>query len=314
MIMQKFVDRLARHFISSTGLLERLNQLSAVTTDVYQQVADIQLHRNLYVDRGTQILLRLKYQELAAHGKRLPFDQVEFRNYSQNGEDGVLWYVFSLLGETNKVCVEICASNGIQCNCANLLINHGWTGLLVDGNSTYVAMGREYYARHPDTFIFPPKFAKAWVTAENVNQILSDNGVCGEVDLLSLDIDGMDYWVWQAMTAIRPRVVIAEIQTIWGADASVTVPYSADFTTELVDGFGVYCGASLPAFVKLAKTKDYRLVGAQRYGFNAIFVRNDVGADVLPEVDPEDCLRHPFAAWTREALLPGVVDREWLKV
>src|SRR5207253_7554208 len=83
------------------------------------------------VDRGTQILLRIKYRELTAQGRLLPFDDVEFRNYSQNGEDGILWYLFSVIGESNKVWVEICAADGIQCNCANLIINHGWTALLV---------------------------------------------------------------------------------------------------------------------------------------------------------------------------------------
>jgi len=152
------------------------------------------------------------------------------------------------------------------------------------------------------------------VTPENIEHVLRENDVCGEPDLLSLHVDGMDFWIWKALSAFRPRVVIADVQTIWGADASVTVPYRSDFAKEFVDGFGVYCGASLPAMVKLARSKDYRLVGAQRYGFNAVFVRNDVGVGVLPEVQPEDCFHHPFVAWTRETFLSSVADREWVQV
>jgi len=83
------------------------------------------LHIRNSVDKGTQILLSLKYRELAFAQSSLPFDEVEFRNYSQNGEDGILLYIFSLIGTTNKRCVEVCAGNGIECNCSNLIINHG---------------------------------------------------------------------------------------------------------------------------------------------------------------------------------------------
>jgi hypothetical protein len=185
----------------------------------------------------------------------LSFDEVEFRNHSQNGEDGILWYVFSLIGTTKKECVEICAGDGTQCNCANLIINHGWTGLLFDGDARSISAGQVFYRSHPDTFTYPPKLVHAWVTAENVNDLISANGFRGEVDLLSLDIDGVDYWVWKAIDAVAPRVVIAEVQAIWGCQTSVTVPYSPDFKAEFVQGFGVYSGASLPALVKLGKEK-----------------------------------------------------------
>lgn len=210
-----------------------------------------------YVDRGTQRLLAMKYQEHFANGhKCFDFDEVEFRNHSQNGEDGILWYIFSLIGNTNKRCVEICAADGTQCNCANLIINHGWTGLLFDGDANLVKRGQDYFRRHPDTFVYPPKLVHAWITADNVNSLIAANGMTGEIDLLSLDMDGVDYWVWKAIDAISPRVVVAEIQSLWRWEASVTVPYAPDFRAEFLDGFGLYAGASLPAFVKLGEKKD----------------------------------------------------------
>jgi hypothetical protein len=268
----------------------------------------------LRVDRGTQILLALKYRELASQAVRCSFDDVEFRNYSQNGEDGILWYVFSIIGTTNKRSVEICAGSGEQCNTSNLIIDHGWTGMLCDGSEANVARGRELFASHPDTFQFPPRFVHAWITAENVDALIRDNGFGGEIDLLSLDIDGVDYWIWNAIEVASPRVVIAEVQAIWGVERSVTVPYSPDFRAGFHKGFGIYSGASLPAFVKLAAKKGYRLVGCQRYGYNAVFLRNDVGRAEFPEIQARDCFNHPFARWVYEELRPLVVDKEWIDV
>jgi hypothetical protein len=107
--------------------------------------------------RESQILLKFAYQQQKAAGGALPgLDDVEFRAYSQNGEDGILWYIFSVIGTTNKKCVEICAGDGVQCNIANLIVNHGWNGLLLDGDEKNVARGKAFYAQHPDTFNQPP--------------------------------------------------------------------------------------------------------------------------------------------------------------
>lgn len=267
-----------------------------------------------YVDRGTQQLLAMEYRALAEEGTALPFDEVEFRNHSQNGEDGILWYIFSLVGASNKKTVEICAADGLHCNSANLILNHGWTGLLVDGNGRLVRRGTVFYHHHPDTFIYPPKLVHSWVTAENVNSLLEAYGLSGEVDLLSLDMDGVEYWIWKAIEVISPRVVVAEVQSIWGSEVSVTVPYRPDFRGEFADGYAVYSGASLPAFVKLGREKGYRLVGCQRYGFNAFFLRNDVAPDFFPEVEAASCFSHPFAQWVAAELRPRVANREWIAV
>ena len=144
----------------------------AGVTGVPQQVERIS--RKIYhVDRGTQLLLAIKYKDLKERGTILRFDDVEFRNYSQNGEDGILLYVFSLIGTINKKCIEICAGDGLQCNCANLIINHGWTGLLFDGDPGHVSHGQRFYKNHPDTFTYPPRFVKAWITAEHVNELIA---------------------------------------------------------------------------------------------------------------------------------------------
>ncbi|MGA7497011.1 MAG: hypothetical protein WBX00_09805 [Isosphaeraceae bacterium] len=278
------------------------------------------LERVIHAPEGTaskasQLILANQYRALALQGGPLPgFQDVEFRAFSQNGEDGMLLYIFSLIGMGQRRCVEICAGDGIQCNTANLIINHGWHGLMFDGNDQLVERGRVFYSGLGDTFCFPPKLLNAWITRENINDLIREHGFAGPIDLLSLDIDGNDYWIWEAIDVVRPRVVIAETQCIWGSDRSVTVPYSKEFRTQFVDRFGIYCGASLPAFVKLGRKKGYRLVGVQNLGFNAVFLADEVGEELLPEVDAESCLDRPFVHWATRELLPKVQHYEWVEI
>ncbi|MBL9081548.1 MAG: hypothetical protein JNK76_07065 [Planctomycetales bacterium] len=245
------------------------------------------------VNKAAQIQLGLKYRELLYEKRPLPdLEDVEFRAYSQNGEDGLLLFLFTLIGTTNKRCVEICAGNGVECNTANLIINHGWDGLLFDGNGANVRAGRKFYATCPDTFALPPKFVKAWITTESVNQLIREHGFAGEVDLLSLDLDGNDYWIWEALDCVDPRAVILEYQNAWGPEQCVTQRYNPRFVWN--GELEAHVGASLPAFVKLARRKGYRLVGCQRYEFNAIFLRNGVGEELFPEIPVEACFRRPL--------------------
>src|SRR5262245_57737741 len=125
----------------------------------------------------SQILLRLQYQDLARRGGDLPcFADVEFRCYSQNCEDGILLFIFSLIGTTNRRVVEICAGDGVECNAANLIINHGWRGLLFDGDPVLIENGRAFYAACRTTFATPPTLVHTWITAETINPLIERNG------------------------------------------------------------------------------------------------------------------------------------------
>jgi hypothetical protein len=269
------------------------------------------------VCQATQVLLRLQYRQLRALGLPLPeLADVEFRCYSQNGEDGILLYLFSLLGTTNRKVVEMCAGNGIECNAANLLVNHGWQGLLIDGDPQQIAGGLKFYARCRTTLYDPPTLLAAWVTAENVNALIRHRRFDGEIDLLSLDLDGVDYWIWRALDCIRPRVVVAEFNSLLGPEKRLTIPYHADFRADLSKP-PHKVGASLSAFVHLGREKGYRLIGVQSMGFNAFFVRDGLGEDVLPEVSPHECfvrterLRGWNEGWMDEMWKDG---HEWQEV
>ena len=229
--------------------------------------------------------LILEYRRLAREGVSVPLADTEFRVFSQGGEDGILLYLFSVIGTTSRRIVEICAGDGIECHAANLIVHHGWQGLLVDGNPGLVARGRAFYAAARNTHLSPPAFDDAWVTAENVNDVAGRRGSRGEIDLLSLDLDGNDYWVLRALTVVKPRVIVLEFNALCGPEAAVSMSYRPDYRLDLT-ARPYKCGASLRAFVDLLRPRGYRLVGVHSLGFNAFFVRDGLGESLLPELTP----------------------------
>jgi len=242
------------------------------------------------------------------------FADVGFRAHSQFEEDGILLYLFSLIGFTNKKCVEICAGDGIECNTANLILNHQFSGLLFDGDAQNIAKAKQFYALHADSKHWPPTIVQAWITKGNINNLVRENGFEGEIDLLSLDIDGNDYWIWQALDTVNPRVVVLEFNHLWGPETSVTVPYADDFRAEATQFGFDYAGASLAAFIKLGKQKGFRFVGTNAIATNAFFVRDTVQHPWLPEADPKMFFDHPRAKFGMEKRLPAVRDKQWVKI
>jgi hypothetical protein len=263
----------------------------------------------------SQINLMLKYRELHRAGIQLRFEDVEFSAYSQNGEDGILLYLFSVLGTTNKIVLEVGSGDGIENNSANLIINHGWTAHLFDASAERVEAARTFYRSARQTRIWPPTMTCTRVTPATIDRTVKAAGLSGPIDLVSLDIDGIDYWVWDALTIVDPRVVVVEFNNLWPAEATLSVPNDPAFEPEYNSPCGAdFSGATLGAFVKLARRKGYRLVGSERYGFNAFFVKNCVGEDTLPEVAPESCLTHPYSVHARAVRSRGVLDRPWVEV
>lgn len=222
--------------------------------------------------------------------RNLPnLQETGFRVFSQFEEDGLLLYVFSILGMSNKCFIEIGADDGINSNCSNLYFNHGWHGLFIDGNKKSIQIGKRFYAKQPHPWMYKPKFLCAFVTKENINQLIKKEGFEGEIGLLSVDIDGNDYWIWDSLDIVSPQVVIIETHNEFGLN-NIVVPYNANYT--FPGKHPVYHGASPIAMTKLASKKGYRLIGANQYGFNFIFIRNDLLEKELPEVSVESVLTH----------------------
>ena len=292
-------------------LREVLDATSRVEMLEIEHFTGLHPRRNRALEKAAQLQLSLTYRELIAAGRPLPsFADAQLQFYSQSGEDGIIQLILAATGTQTRRTVEVCAGDGVECNSANLIVNHGWTGLLVDGGDEILTRGKRFYEDGAQTWYWPPVLKQAWVTRDNVNQLVTDAGFAGDVDLLTIDIDGMDYWVWEALDCVNSRVVIVEFNSGLGPDEALTVPYSENFQWEKGSQ---YLGASLAAMIKLGERKGYRFVGTNLYGFNAFFVRQDLAQESLPAADPRDAFFH--AAPTHStALRKELRTLDWTEV
>jgi len=243
-----------------------------------------------------QLQERLRvYRELLERGGPLPpLAETEFKVFSQNGEDGILLYLLALCGWEQRRFLEIGIQDGWECNCANLAKHLGWEGWFIEGNPTDAEAARENFRADPLLQYRKVKVVSSYVTKENLSGLLAEHEV-REVDLFSLDIDGMDWWVWQALEGLHPRVVVVEYNSAFGPERSVTVPYQPVFDRMEVTPGGLYYGASLQAFVRLGREKGYRFVGCNSSGVNAFFVREDMAPPLLAAADPAAAFRENTA-------------------
>ncbi len=249
-----------------------------------------------------------------------------FKVYSQADEDGIIQEIFDRIGETDRVFVEFGVETGTECNTAKLLVG-GWHGLWIEGLAASVeAIRRDFASFIDDRRLM---LQHRTVTAENINAAISEAGLGGAIDLLSIDIDGNDYWIWNAIEVIEPRVVVIEYNATLRPPLSLVMPYDP---AGRWDGSN-YFGASLEALVRLGGKKGYRIVGCSFSGVNAFFVRDDLCGDKFLAGDRGTALRTaalflqpvgraPGAAGslseglTRIAGRPrsGVMDRWWQSV
>lgn len=227
------------------------------------------------------------YQSVAAPdlSQKTAFRNAEFKIHSKHGCDGLLAYIFSKIGATNRTFVEIGVEDGRECNTADLSLNLGWQGLLIDGNEEWVNSAKDYYKEKLGNQAEKVKIVTCFVTAENINQLLIDKGFRDEIDLLSIDIDSNDYWLWRAIKVINPRVVVVEYNAAFGL-RPITIKYnsSPDFHYRKER---LYFGASVSALTNLAKEKGYILVACDCHGHDAYFIRKDAVKGKFVELFPE---------------------------
>lgn len=195
----------------------------------------------------------------------------EFKVFSQLGEDGIIQYLLGVLGELPHSFIEFGVETYRESNTRFLLRNNTWRGLVIDGSPHNVAAIK----RLPEYWQYDLTACASFITRDNINHLFADAGFTGEVGLLSIDIDGNDYWVWEAIEVVSPVVVVVEYNSVFGSEAAVSVPYSATFSRREAHYSNLYFGASLPALSHLATRKGYALIGCNSGGTNAFFVRTD---------------------------------------
>ena len=195
-----------------------------------------------------------------------------FKVYSQHDEDGIIQEILRRVGVSTRSFIEFGVETGVECNTAKLLIE-GWRGLWIEANAQACArIGALFDAYLKDRRL---TLRHSLVTAENINGLIEKAGFKGDIDLLSIDIDFNDYWVWKAIEIVTPRVVVIEYNAGLRPPLSVTVPYQPNRGADGTNFFG----ASLEALVRLGLSKGYRIVGCNISGSNAFFVREDLCAD-----------------------------------
>jgi hypothetical protein len=228
-------------------------------------------------------LARMQYEAALAgdrYAEPLRLQRFGRKVLSQNDEDGLIQEIFRRIGITSRRFVEIGVSNGLECNTAALVLD-GWSGTWVEISSACVESGRACFQQAIGEGRLDIVCARA--TPATINQDLANWGTPEDFDLLSIDIDGNDYWLWQAIGQ-RPRVVSIEYNATWAPPLSITCNLDESRTWSQTS----YFGASLSALEYLGREKGYTLVGCCYAGVNAFFVRDDLVR--------EDLFAAPFTA------------------
>lgn len=206
------------------------------------------------------------------NSKRL--NKHEYQVFSQNGEDGIIQEIFNRIGYNNKYFIEFGVENGLECNSTNLLYKD-WKGLWIEGSDRDCKQISERFSNLLE--VGRLKIKNTFINAENIESLFDEANAPAEPDLLSIDIDYNDYYVWQAITKYKPRVVIIEYNSIFRPDTHFVVKYNPKRMWDKTSHFG----ASLLALEQLGNQKGYCLVSCIFTGSNAFFVRQDLVKDLF---------------------------------
>ena len=249
--------------------------------------------REIDVDRewqGAAILRETHPSLVSKAGGIEELRGAELRVHSQNGEDGILAYLLRRIGPTTREVVEFGVGDGTECCAANLVLTFGWSALLLEASEPDATAARDFYRARAAGRVHVEHVA---VEPDTIDTLLAGR-VEPLFDVLSVDIDGNDYWVLEALTAVRPRVIVVEYNASFGPERSVTIPYTRGFSRYEAHVSGFYHGASLTALARLGERKGYVLAGCDSRGANAFLVDAEAAAGVIEPVSPEEAFAPLF--------------------
>ena len=227
-----------------------------------------------------QIHAQLNNQKEFIHN----LSEVEFQIFSQWGDDGIIQYLINKIEIPNKTFIEFGVESYKESNTRFLLINNNWSGYIIDGSQANI----DFIKRDVISWACELHAETSFITAENINELLGRPNFGKEIGLLSIDIDGNDYWVWKAIDTISPVIVIVEYNSVFGVNHAWTVPYDPGFVKYEKHSSIIYYGASLKALCLLAAEKGYVFVGCNSRGNNAYFIRSDKMPTALSVKTPEE--------------------------
>jgi len=260
--MRKFINLVTRKV---AGLIGTSN-----IKNIYEEIARIRS-----ISEGISITEYLS-KELYLHEKYKNSKRVTHYHssvFTQNGEDGIIDEIFRRVGTTNKFFVEF-GVHGVKNNSTFLLVK-GWKGVWIGGNENGEKIAQfkfKQQMRNRDLI-----FEKNWITRDNIEELFAKTLVPSDFDYLSIDLDGNDYWIWEAIQRYRPRVVSVEYNATFPPEISWVMDYNANHNWDQTS----YFGASLKALQLLGNKKGYELIGCDFTGCNAFFLRNDLPLDLF---------------------------------
>tara|TARA_B100001778_G_scaffold286495_1_gene253840 strand:- start:106 stop:981 length:876 start_codon:yes stop_codon:yes gene_type:complete len=217
--------------------------------------------------------------------------------FSQNGEDGIIRYIFSQIGFDSRYFVEF-GFGAHQCNSLRLILHENFKGLMMDGSEEQC---RIFNLTCKAKGISDVHAVNAFIDRDNLEHLIRSNNIPAEIDFLSIDVDGNDYWFWRCLQCINPRVICIEYNSGIGSKYSWTIPYNKEFERFSAHPSGFFAGASIKALESLGEKKGYRLVGCDTTGTNAFFLRNDLGNNQIPTLKASEAFR-PHQNWIQRGI------------
>jgi hypothetical protein len=251
--------------------------------ETQEQVAERLLMRDSYFRRrqlellnlqtqfaGMQLIETLLAQPALADPKRL--ERHGGKTFSQNDEDGIIAEIFRRIGAPHRTFVEFGCGDGLENN-TSCLLSQGWRGLWMDGGDDNAAGIRKAYGHLIGHDLL--KYIQVYIDRDNIDGLIAASGLGTEIDLLSIDLDGNDYYIWEAINTVSARLVVLEYNGKFIPPHDWCMAYD---TSHMWGGTDLM-GCSLAALARLGEAKGYQLVGCNITGSNAFFVRRDLAGD-----------------------------------
>lgn len=250
---------------SLKGPLKALRQTVSIIQGINEKFDEIK------ISQGS--ILSLMHE----HQKSRTLRDYEFKVFSQWGEDGIIQHLCKSVSIKNKTFIEFGVANFFESNCRFLQMKDNWSGFVIDGSSENIQKLKHSY--------FYWKYhlyaIDAFITRENINEILAQSGFDEDLGILSIDLDGNDYYVLEAINLFKPRILICEYNAVFGGARKISIPYDPAFNRTKGHYSNLYFGASLAAITHLANKRGYSLVGTNSAGVNAFYIRNDLLTEKL---------------------------------
>jgi hypothetical protein len=248
---------------SLTRVLGKIKQLTSTILSIEGQFDEVK------INQGS--ILALLHERQATKDLM----DYEFKVFSQWGEDGIIQHLCKSVTIKNRTFIEFGVECFFESNCRFLLMKDNWSGFVIDGSSENIRKLRNsyFYWKHDLQAI------DAFITRENINELLAQSGFDEDLGILSIDLDGNDFHVLDAIKHFKPRILVCEYNGVFGGVRKITIPYDATFNRTRSHYSNLYFGASLAAITYLANKRGYSLVGTNSAGGNAFFVRNDLVTD-----------------------------------